>query len=251
MFERVMLRIGAVSFVVGLVMAVLFEVLHPSREDPNNNRLVFAEYAQDGDWITVHLGQLAGALLLIVGLGTAASSVALGPALAQAWARLAGASAVATAAAFGVLQVVDGVALKRAVDAWVAAPADGKPAAFAAAQAVRWAEYGLNSLTYSMVGLTLILLGVALLFGDRFPRWLGVWAIAAGLAFGTKALITAYRGFEMNMSGLVALIVFGSWVVVMAVFMWRRGSRLGAAPTVAEAVEPPVHSPGETGRDGP
>jgi len=48
------------------------------------------------------------------------------------------ASAVTAAAAYGVLQVLDGVALKRAVDAWMAAPAGGKGAAFAAAQAVRW-----------------------------------------------------------------------------------------------------------------
>jgi len=44
-------------------------------------------------------------------------------------------SAVTAAAAYGVLHVVDGVALKRAVDARVAAPAD-ETSAFAAAQAV-------------------------------------------------------------------------------------------------------------------
>src|SRR6266511_332031 len=213
MFERAMLRIGAVSLVAGLVAAVVFEALHPSREDPNNNPLVFAEYAQSGDWITVHLGQLAAALLLIGGLVALCGSVGLGP-------------AVAAAAAYGVLQVVDGVALKRAVDAWMAAPVDGKTAAFAAAQAVRWTEYGLNSLTFSLVGLTLVLVGVALLAGDRFPRWLGAWAVAAGLAYGVRGLVVAYRGFEANVSGLVALVLFGLWVLVMAVFMWRRSSKL-------------------------
>ena len=38
---------------------------------------------------------------------------------------------------------------------------------------VRWTEYGLNALTFSLVGVTLVLTGVAVLFGDRFPRWLG------------------------------------------------------------------------------
>ncbi len=242
MFERVMLRIGAVAFVVGLVMAVVFELLHPSREDPNNNPLVFAEYAQDGDWVTVHLGALAAALLLIGGLVTVSSSVALGPSVGAAWARMAGAAAVTAAAAYGVLQVVDGVALKRAVDAWVAAPADGKTAAFAAAQAVRWAEYGLNSLAFSLVALTLVLVGVALLASDRFPRWLGAWAIVAGLAYATRGLVVAYRGFEANPSGLVALILFGSWVLVMAVFMWRRSSKLTKELTVSSAVGPAAHS---------
>jgi hypothetical protein len=117
----------------------------------------------------------------------------------------------------------------------VAAPADGKTAVFAAAEAVRWIEYGLNSLTYSLVGLTLVLVGVALLAGDRFPRWLGAWAAAAGLAYVTKGLVVAYRGFAANPSGLVALVLFGLWVLIMAVFMWRRSSKLTKESTVPAA----------------
>src|SRR3954464_8983752 len=71
MDERVMLRIGTASLALGLVIAVIFEALHPARENPNDDPQVFAEYAQSGDWITIHLGQLAGALLLIVGLALA------------------------------------------------------------------------------------------------------------------------------------------------------------------------------------
>ena len=62
MFERAVLRIGAVSFVAGLAAAVVFELLHPSRQDPNDNLLVFTEYGHVGGWVTVHLGALAGAL---------------------------------------------------------------------------------------------------------------------------------------------------------------------------------------------
>jgi hypothetical protein len=238
MFERTVLRIGAVSFAAGLAVAVVFELLHPSREDPDNNPLVFTEYARAGDWITVHLGALAGALLLIGALVALCASVGLGPA-AAAWARLAAASAVTAAAAYGVLQVVDGVALKRAVDAWVPAPAGGTSAAFAAAQAVRWAEYGLNALAFSLLGLTLVLAGVALLAGDRLPRWLGAWAAVAGLAEVIRGLVVAYRGFAHSSMGLIALILFRSWVLVMAVFMWRRATRL----TKQTTVPPPVATP--------
>ena len=68
MYERAILRIGAVSLAFGLIAVVVFEALHPAREDPNNNPRVFVEYAADGDWTSVHLGALAGALLLIGGL---------------------------------------------------------------------------------------------------------------------------------------------------------------------------------------
>jgi hypothetical protein len=233
MFERTLLRIGAVALTAGLITAVVFEVLHPAREDPNDNPLVFAEYAGSGNWTTIHLGALAGALMLLGGLAALSESLRGGPAVQAAWARLAAASAVVAAAAYGVLQVVDGVALKHAVDAWAAAPSDTKTAAFAAAESVRWIEYGLNSLTFSLVGLTLVLVGVALLTGDRFPRWQGVWALAAGIAYLVRGLLVAYHGFAANPSGLIALILFGSWVLVMAASMWRRGSRLNQEPTTS------------------
>jgi hypothetical protein len=94
MYERAILRIGAVSLAVGLIAVVVFEALHPAREDPNNNPRVFAEYAADGDWTTVHLGALAGALLLIGGLVALCGALGLGPAVSAAWARLATATAV-------------------------------------------------------------------------------------------------------------------------------------------------------------
>jgi hypothetical protein len=242
MFERSMLRIGAVAFPLGLAVLLISTVLHPAREDPNNNPRVFAEYAADGDWITVHLGQLLGALVIVGALVALSASVGLGPPSASAWARLATVSAAATAAAYGILQVVDGVALKWAVDAWVAASAVDKPAAFAAAQSVRWTEYGLNSLTYAMVGVTTALVGVALLVGDRFPRWLGIWAVGAGVAYVVKGLVVAYDGFAASVSGLVALVLFGSWALVTAWLMWRRAARLPEGDRIPLATtRPPAH----------
>jgi hypothetical protein len=239
MFERTMLRLGAVALTAGLITAVVFEFLHPARENPNDNPRVFAEYAGYGNWTTIHLGALAGALMLLGGLAALSESLRDGAAVQAAWARLAAASAVVAAAAYGVLQVVDGVALKRAVDTWAAASPDSRTAAFTAAESVRWIEYGLNSLTFCLVGLTLVLVGVALLAGDRFPRWLGVWAVAAGLAYLVRGLLVAYHGFAANPSGLVALILFGSWVPVMAAFMWRRGSRLNQEGRTTSALKTP------------
>src|SRR3954464_15795961 len=106
MNERVMLRMGTVSLGLGMVLAVVFETMHPSREDPNDNVRVFAEYAQSSGWTTIHLGQLAGALLLIAGLGALTGSLALGRPVSAAWARLATGAAIVSAAAYGVLQVV-------------------------------------------------------------------------------------------------------------------------------------------------
>jgi len=55
----------------------------------------------------------------------------------QEWRALALLRRVLTGASVTMLQAVDGVALKWAVDAWASAPADQEVAAFAAAQQAR------------------------------------------------------------------------------------------------------------------
>jgi hypothetical protein len=83
---------------------------------------------------------------------------------------------VTTAASFTVLQAVDGITLRYAVDDWASAPAPQKAAAFSAAEVARWTEIGMNSLSYFLAGLTLFLFGLAIALGRVYPRWVGLMA---------------------------------------------------------------------------
>jgi hypothetical protein len=87
---------------------------------------------------------------------------------------------------------VDGIALKRAVDAWASAPADQHSAAFAAAEAVRWIEIAMNSFSFFLAGPTLFLF---------------------------------YGGFAPSIVKLVGLLLLVVWTFVMAFLMWRNGGR--------------------------
>jgi len=42
-----LLRIGSIAFIAGVIIAIVSTAIHPSREDPANHPLVFAEYASD------------------------------------------------------------------------------------------------------------------------------------------------------------------------------------------------------------
>lgn len=163
--DAITTRIGAVALPLGVIVLVVAEIFHPSREDPMDNRAVFMEYAHSDSWTAVHLAQYFGFLLLLGGLVALYYSVSARPGAGAGLAPFGLAAAVTTAASFTVLQAVDGIALKRAVDAWVSAPAEQEIAAFAAAEAVRWIEIGMNSLSYFLAGLTLILYGVAIALG--------------------------------------------------------------------------------------
>jgi len=221
---RLTARIGAVLFLLGLVVLVISTQLHPAHENPMDNPAVFREYTQSDIWIAVHLGQFAGFLLVIGGLVALYFSISIKPNATAAVAHFGLAAGITTGAAFTILQAVDGVALKRAVDAWASAPPDQQVAAFAAAEAIRWIEMGVNSLSFSLVGLTLILYGAALAMSDVYPRWTGWLAVAAGIAHVIRGVGAGYQGFVPSIAALIGLALLALWTVVMAVLMWRQSN---------------------------
>ena len=187
---------GAVTLPIGVVLIAISEIFHPAREDPMDFPAVFEEYAQSNVWTTVHLGEYCGFLLLLGGLVALYYSVSARPGVGAGLAPFGFAAAVTTAASFTVLQAVDGITLRYAVDAWASAPAPQKAAAFAAAEVARWTEIGMNSLSYFLAGLTLFLFGLAIALGRVYPRWVGLMAAVSGAAFMYNgAVVVAYEGF--------------------------------------------------------
>jgi hypothetical protein len=232
-------RIGAVALSLGYIMYLGSFFFHPSREDPMDNRAVFMEYAHSDSWIAVHLAQYFAVLLIIRGLVALYYSITAKPGAGAALARFGLAGAVTTAASYTILQAVDGIALKRAVDAWASAPADQEVAAFAAAEAVRWIEIGINSLSFYLLGLTLFVYGLALALGAIYPRWVGwIGAVAGTALMYNSAVVVAYKGFVTSISGMVGLLCMTIWVFVMAVLMWRNSNRQAIFGT--EGSVPPV-----------
>src|SRR5215210_7607714 len=224
--DAITTRIGAVALPLAIPVLVVAEILHPSREDPMDNPAVFMEYAHSNIWTADHLAEYFGFLLLLGGLVALYYSVRAKPGVGAGLAPFGLAAAVTTAASFTILQAVDGIALKRAVDAWASAPADQETAAFAAAEAVRWTEIGVNSLSFFLSGLTLFLYGVAIAFGTVYPRWAGWMALVSGAALMYHgAVVVSYEGFGPSISNLGGLVLLAVWAFIMAVLMWRHGGR--------------------------
>src|SRR5215203_3719173 len=218
-------RIGAVALPLGIIVLLVAEFFHPQREHPMDFPAVFMEYAHSNIWTAVHLAQYFGFLLLLGGLVALYYSVGAEPGAGAGLAPFGLAAAVTAAASFTVLQAVDGIALKRAVDAWASAPADQETAAFAAAEAVRGTEIGMNSLSFFLAGLTLFLYGVAIALGTVYPRWVGLLAGVSGALFMVNGVVVAYEGFGPSIIRLVAILLLAVWTFVMAFGMWRYGSR--------------------------
>jgi hypothetical protein len=121
--DAITTRMGAVALPIGIVLIAISEIFHPAREDPMNFPAVFREYAHSDVWTTAHLGEYFGLLFLLGGLVALYYSVSARPGAGAGLAPFGLAAAVTTAASFTVLQAVDGVTLRYAVDAWASVPA--------------------------------------------------------------------------------------------------------------------------------
>lgn len=216
------IRLGAVALPLAIILFFVSTALHPSRAHPLDNPAIFTEYSQSDIWVADHFAQWLAVLLLFAGFLGLYYAIRTISGLGLGLARVGFGAAVLTTAAFTALQAVDGVALKWAVDAWASAPAAQKTAAFAAAQAVRWTEYGFQSYSNILLGLTLALYGLAMALGAVFPRWLGWLAIGSGVAWVIHGVMVPYVGFFDSVPRLVAIVLMGLWAFVVAVLMWRR-----------------------------
>lgn len=224
--EKGLVRTGAVSGIVGSAVLVAATALHPLPADPGDALAAFSEYAADPGWVTTHLGQFFGILLMVAGLTGLAHTLKEGP---RSWlARLGQYAAVASLAATAALQAVDGIALKAMVDAWAAAPAPEKAVAFHVALAVRWIEVGLASLMATLFGVTASLYGLAILSGDSYPSWTGWVALIAGTGTLAGGLVTAHTGFSqaaMTLAMPFNLLIV-AWLIVVSALMWRRSAHM-------------------------
>jgi hypothetical protein len=214
----VQVRIGAASAMVGALVAAVVNLLHGDLPDDPDAALT--RVAATAGWGLLHLGIMASAMLILVGLW-GVSQVAEGP-LARAVARL---SLV--------------VALPAAADLWAAAPATDKPMLFRLAIAVEAVQNALfHTWAALFIGLPFLLMGISgVLAGGGFPRWLGLIALIGGLG----ALFTGVSGFlHLPVPGLLFNLfafVVTLWVLIAGVLVWR-------APLRATAAESNVSSGG-------
>ncbi|WP_433784138.1 hypothetical protein ACQPX6_28535 [Actinomycetospora sp. CA-101289] len=226
MIDRSTLRLSAALLVVGFVLYVVVGLFHPDGP-ANDHPVVFLEYASSPSWTVVHLGQFAGMSALIVGLIVLRVALGVQGGGAALVARLGAVFAAMALGLYGVLQGVDGVALKQAVNAWATAPEAEKAARFASAETIRWLEWGTRSYHCFTFGIALILLGAAVAISARLPKALGYLMALSGLAYLVQGWVLGAEGFpdSNTVAILVGYALLLAWTVLLVVVASRaRGS---------------------------
>jgi len=226
--DKSLLRLGAVLGLLGFVVQIVMDRLHPHRVAPNDSVNVFREYAGSDIWTAVHIGQFVGTLFIVLAFVALASSLYQQPGLAGGLAVVGTVTAILVAAVFAVQMAVDGVALKAAIDTWVDAASPGEQsAAFQVAEAVRWTEKGLGGFFQFINGITLLALGVSIALGARYPKWIGFVGALAGIGFAAGGTVTAHTGFSPTAGWFLtpATVLLAVFVIGIVILMWRRSGR--------------------------
>jgi hypothetical protein len=207
------LTLSGVLLVVGFVINAIQRMLfHPTGAE-DDHEAIFTEYAASDGWVATHLAEFL--LLLVAFAGLLVLCRALRPETPYL-ALLAGGAVIATAATWAVLQAVDGVTLKQAVDAWAGASGTEEATRFADAETVRWIEWGLQSYFRVLLGVAFLLLGAAAVVSRLVPSWLGLLLVVAGLLSLLVGISVGYAGLESGFQdavGIALQLVFLVFIV--------------------------------------
>jgi hypothetical protein len=222
---RQIIRIGAGAGIVGSLLAMVGNLLHPAVPIGDPEGVARAIAASD-IWVPVHLTIVVGLILMLGGLVALARSLHGGS--AEALARLAQVAAVVGIAVGTVLVIVDGVAAKHLADAWAVAPPEEAAAALRVVVGEETINFALASLfNILFAGMTFILYGLAVAWSGDHPRWLGWVAVIAGLGSIPVGLVQAALGESTTFTRTATIIfptVITVWVVWMSIRLLR-GSR--------------------------
>src|SRR5689334_11680029 len=194
-FDRTSLRLSSTLLLVGQVLYIVVTLFHADGE-ANNHPAVFAEYAGSRIWTAVHVGQFAAMAIQLTGLLALFFALDAQAGTARWAARFGAASAAVTLALYGVVQAVDGVALKQAVNAWASAPEAEKAARFACAEAIRWLEWGMRSYQNFALGLALLLFAAAVARTAWIPRPIGYLMGLSGVTYLLQGWVAGSEGFS-------------------------------------------------------
>ena len=217
------LRLSARLLFVGTVLSLVVGLFHADHAPANSHVAVFTDYAESGNWIAVHLGQFVGIAIFLAGLLVLSSALNITSGTLGQLCRFATISAVVTLALYGVLQAVDGVALKHAVDAWANAPEAEKTVRFTNAETIRWLEWAVRSYYSFMQGVGLVLFAAVIVATGRIARPIGYLMAVSGLAYFAQGWVIGAEGFSANntlptLAGIVSVVLWTAWLLIVT---WR------------------------------
>jgi hypothetical protein len=227
MLDRRVMRLAGLVAMVGAVLAVVFNFLHPTADEVDNVRSSVQTAADEGIWVFDHY--ILGWTVALALFAFIAISRSFLKEPAASWGRVALIFGIGGSTLLFATVVIDGWAVKEAAEA------QGEEIAVSVAYV---AEAFFIASIGAFFGITPVLFGTAVLSGDEYPAWLGWTAVLAGIlgvVTGTIIFFDGFSDFTVNILFTGASLLFTVWIGAMGYQLWQRSSEPApatAAPTV-------------------
>ena len=221
--QQSVLRVGAFCAIVGALLALLLNVVHPDMPfGMNETRVIIASRA---DWRTIHFGIIISALLLTYAF--TALTISLTPKSPFGFQWFGIVTTVVAAAVVMVAIGVDGFADKTLSDLWSHSTSAGRPPLRAAGYAIYLVHEGLFYIWAGLFfGVAYVFYGAALAQSEMYPKLFGQIGTIIG---GAEALIGAAQYLVLNdaleVALRVVLLAATLWLFVLGALMWRNAGR--------------------------
>ena len=218
--EQILLRVGAVTAVIGTVFQVAAGTSQSVQLGATTD-VALATLAEQPDWMwpVVYMGFIFGALLWLAALVALATTLTEG--ISWALARL----AVVTAIVGVTLHAVDGalnaVVLEGLARAWAAAPVGERKVLVQDGDLLRRVLDGTWASVITLYhGLPFVLAGSAMALSGRYPPWLGWIGVIGGggsLVIGIAMLLGVQTGLAVPFA-----VVLSLFMVVLGWLLWTQ-----------------------------
>jgi uncharacterized protein DUF4386 len=225
--ERWVFIIGGVSAIVGSLMGMVGNLIHPATplDDPEGVARVIAE---SDAWTAIHLVITFGIVLMLGGLVALYQSIRHG--MAGALARFGLAAAIVGIAIGVILVMLDGVAAKHLADEWAIASQEERAMALRIVLANETINFALaSSFNIVFAGVTFILFGLGVAYSGVYRRSLGWIVVVAGIASVGAGLIQAFAGEPTIASQVLTIIgptVITLWLLAIGVLLVRKAPQM-------------------------
>ncbi|HWL48926.1 MAG TPA: hypothetical protein VNT92_03555 [Acidimicrobiia bacterium] len=221
--QQWVLKIGGWAAVVGSVLGMVGNLLHP--QTPIGDPLGTAEViSRSNSWVSLHLIIVLGIFLMLFGLYALFRSIT--GALPRVLGEFGMLAAVVGVTIGLVLVIMDGVGARQLAEEWALAPLDQQENALrivAANETINFALASLFNLVFA--GATFLLFGMAVAFGEDYPKWFGWVAVAAGVLSIGAGLVQAIAGEPTAASRTLTIIgptVITIWLLALGTSLIRR-----------------------------
>jgi len=213
-------RMGSAGYIVGALLIVIGGLLLPRATTPSNLQEMLKPLGEQEVLTQVCVLFIAsGYWAVMIGAVGVYRSITAGGA---AWARV-GFYLIIVGTALWTLILSFDVSQASAVANWLAAPAEGKEAAYSVVATLAAIGRGIYAMSIMVYWLALVFLGIGMVRSAVYPRWLGWVGLIVGISGATLGVIQTFseRSSTLTLVYVVLSFVTTLWFLVVGIWVAR------------------------------